>query len=326
VAVRPVALVLRALGLGDLLTGVPALRAVRRALPGHELVLAAPRALRPLLPLTGAVDCLLPVPGLVPFDGPLPDVAVNLHGRGPESHALLVRLHPRRLVAFRCGDVDGPQWNDEEHEVRRWCRLVGTELGGDPDPTELSLALPETSPPVKDAIVIHPGAAYPARRWPAERFAEVAARMVAGGHPVVVTGSTAERPLADRVRRLALPASAVLAGRTTLEALAALIASARLLVCGDTGVAHLATAYATPSVVLYGPTPPSLWGPITSGPHEVLWRGQGSTDPWAPAPDPALLAISVDDVLTAAESALRGAAAAPAAPAQGGAGGSGFVT
>ena len=304
------ALVLRALGLGDLLTAVPALRAVRRALPDHELVLAAPAGLEPLLPLTGAVDRLLPVPGLVPFDYPPPDVAVNLHGRGPQSHDLLVRLRPGRLVGFQCGDLGGPRWTPGEHEVRRWCRLVGAELGGDPDPADLSLALPDTAPPVTDAVVIHPGAAYPARRWPVERYAEVASRMTAAGDTVVLTGTTAEQPLAERVRRLAgLPASAVLAGRTTVEELAALIAAARLLVCGDTGVAHLATAYATPSVVLFGPTPPSQWGPITGGPHRVLWHGRGVSDPWAATPDPALLAISVDDVLAGSASAVHGGVA-----------------
>lgn len=139
-----------------------------------------------------------------------------------------------------------------------------------------------------------------ARRWPAERYAEVAARLAAGGERVVLAGSAAERPLAERVRRLAgLPASAVLAGRTTLKEQAALIASARLLVCGYTGVADLATGYATPSVVLFGPTPPSQWGPVSGGPHRVLWRGRDAADPWAETTDPALLAITVDDVLAA---------------------------
>jgi len=96
----------------------------------------------------------------------------------------------------------------------------------------------------------------------------------------------------------------VLAGRTDLGHLAALVADARLVVAGDTGVAHLASAYATPSVLLFGPTPPSRWGP-PPGPHTVLWHGTGVGDPHAAEPDPALLRIGVDEVLTAAYDVLR---------------------
>jgi len=61
-----------------------------------------------------------------------------------------------------------------------------------------------------------------------------------------------------------LPDDSVLAGRTTLPQLAALVAEASLVVCGGTGIAHLATAVGTPSVVLFGPVPPEHWGPPPS--------------------------------------------------------------
>jgi uncharacterized protein YjbJ (UPF0337 family) len=115
---------------------------------------------------------------------------------------------------------------------------------------------------------------------------------------VVVTGSAAERGLAAAVADAAgLPAAAVLAGRTDLRALAALVAHAGRVLCGDTGVAHLATAFGTPSVVLFGPTPPAEWGPPPErAQHVVLYR-RGRGDPHADAPDPGLLAIEVRDVL-----------------------------
>ena len=304
-------LVLRALGLGDFLTGVPALRALRRAFPDAELVLAAPRALEPLVALTGAVDRLLDTSGLQspPWAGPPPDLAVNLHGKGPQSHRLLAGLSPRRLVAFGSPEAghDGPAWTADEHEVRRWCRLLEESLGIRADPGDLRLARPGGPAPAPGAVVVHPGAAFPARRWPPELFAEVA-RWAAGRHlPVVVTGGPEESDVADAVRREAgLPPAALLAGRTDLAALAAQVAEARLVVCGDTGVAHLASAFATPSVVLFGPMPPERWGPPPTGRHVVLWHGAGVGDPWGRTVDPALLRIEVPEVLEAAAGLLDG--------------------
>jgi ADP-heptose:LPS heptosyltransferase len=305
-----VLLVLRALGLGDLLTAVPALRALRRGCPGHDLVLAAPAALDPLVRLAGVAERRCDASGLAPlvWQGGAPDVAVNLHGRGPQSHRLLGALSPRRLVAFGCPAAGhaGPEWRDDEHERDRWCRLVREGLLVPADPADLALRRPASQPAAPGAVVVHPGAAYPARRWPADRFAEVARVLVDGGHEVVVTGGADEVALAGEVAAGAgLTARAVLAGRTDLPALSAQVASARLVVCGDTGVAHLATAFGTPSVLLFGPTPPARWGPPAEGPHTVLWHGTGTGDPWADRVDPSLLDITVEEVVAAALARLR---------------------
>lgn len=293
------------MGLGDFLAAVPALRAVVRALPDHQVLLGTPAALEPLVRLSGLAVDVVPVTGLEPpqWSRHHLAVAVNLHGSGPQSHRLLLDMRPEWLVAFECPalGVDGPAWDAEEHEAARWCRLASTALGVGADPVDLALGLPTVPPPVAGAVVIHPGAAFPARRWPPERFAAIARWSASRGWPVAVTGSDAEVDVAEEVRRLAgLPQESVLAGRTDLEALAALIASARLVICGDTGVAHLASAYATPSVVLFGPTPPSRWGPPATGPHAALWKGQAAGNPWADGVDPALLEITVEEVLEAA--------------------------
>ncbi len=267
-------------------------------------MLCAPAALGPLAELSGAVDRVLDtaplaVPALVG-----PAMAVNLHGRGPQSHEALWGTRPERLVAFRCeaaGHEEGPRWRADEHEVHRWCRLL-EESGIPADPRDLRLDPPPWTPPRDSAgaTVVHPGAAGGARRWPAERFAAVARAERAAGRHVVVTGSSDERPLAERVGTLAgLPDRDVLAGRTGLRDLAALVAAAGRVVCGDTGVAHLATAFATPSVVLFGPTPPDLWGPPPERlEHRALWAGR-TGDPHASRPHDGLLAIDVPDVLDA---------------------------
>jgi len=309
--------VLRALGLGDFLTGVPALRALAGAFPHHELVLAAPDPLAPLVRLCGAVDRLHPVPGLgdLGWPGPPPDLAVDLHGKGPESHRMLMAANPHRLVAFDCPEAgqDCPRWYPDEHEVHRWCRLVTEALGVPAQPTDLALSPPAVPPAVAGAVVVHPGAAYPARRWPPDRLAAVARWARDRGHDVVLTGSAAERPLAEEVRRAAgLPEGTVLAGQTDLEELAATVAAARLVVSGDTGVAHLATAYRRPSVVLFGPTPPAAWGPIGDGPHAVIWHGTGVGDPWGSSLDPALEKVTVAEVVERAEALLARTPPAPA--------------
>jgi ADP-heptose:LPS heptosyltransferase len=298
-------LVYRAIGLGDFLTAVPALRAVARAFPSAELCLAAPAPLAPLAPLTGAVHTFLPTGELEPppWSGPPPAVAVNLHGRGPQSHRLLQALSPRRLVAFANPDVGvlGPQWRPDEHEVARWCRLL-EESGIPADPEKVCLAVPATPAPVRAATVVHPGAAAPGRCWPVDRLAAVAAQLSARGHHVVVTGVPSEVAAARSVAaRAGLPGDRVLAGRLDLGDMAALVADARLVVCGDTGVGHLATAYRTPSVLLFGPMPPALWGPPAERrEHRVIWHGDlagrraqdGQTHP-------AVLAITVEEVLAA---------------------------
>jgi ADP-heptose:LPS heptosyltransferase len=299
--------VLRALGLGDFLTAVPALRAIRRALPQHELALAAPAALAGLVHLAGVADRLVPTAGLeqLSWTEPPPAVAVNLHGKGPESTQLLRALHPWWLVAFSPdGGGAGPPWDPDEHEVDRWCRLVA-DAGWAADRDNLSLPVPPDPSLVPGAVVVHPGAAFGARRWPAERFAHLVTALVEAGADVVLTGSGNEAALAHRIREgSGYPETPVLAGRTDLLQLAALIAAARLVVCGDTGVAHLATAYRRPSILLFGPTPPSRWGPPATGPHTVLWHGDRVGDPFGSEPDPALLRITVDEVLSAAEHRL----------------------
>jgi hypothetical protein len=162
-----VILALRALGVGDLAVAVPALRAVRGAFPAETLALAAPAWLTPLVDLIGGIDEVVPTDDLAPgrWDILPPQVAVNLHGCGPQSHRLLMAAKPATLWGFaspEIGHFDGPSWTEEEHEVYRWCRLVG-HYGLDPDPSDLSLSVPEVAV-ARGATIVHPGAKSPSRR------------------------------------------------------------------------------------------------------------------------------------------------------------------
>ena len=331
-------LVLRALGLGDTLTAVAPLRGVRRAWPGSRVLLAGPADAGALLQREGLVDAVLPASGLSPLPWPQlalsgvdgGHVAVNLHGRGPQSHRVLQATSPGRLVAFRCaeaGHTGGPAWHGDEHEVDRWCRMVSSAGGrcsreelllGDPPPPPAAVA---ALVDVSRVVVVHPGAASGSRRWPVERWVRVVAALAARGHPVAVTGGAGERGLTAAVAGGASrPGVLDLGGRLTVAELAGLVGRCRLLLCGDTGVAHLATAWSTPSVLLFGPVPPRWWGPAVEPHLHVVLRpgreGDPPGDPHADSLDPVLARTTVDEVVDAADRLLSATGAATAASGQ----------
>jgi ADP-heptose:LPS heptosyltransferase len=315
---RPILLVLRARRLGGLLTAVPALRALADAYPTHQRILATELPLAEFALHAGLADRVLPCRPFAPlaWDTFRPAIAVDLQGRGPLSQRVLLETRPARLITFSHPLVHqswhGPAWREDEHEVRRWCRLLD-ESGIAACSSALDVALPPRPIPAEaiGATILHPGASSAARRWPADRWAAVAADERAAGRVVLITGSISERTLAFEIaRRAGIAAAHVWAGRTSVVMLAALLARAGRVVCGDTGVAHLATALRVPSVLLFGPTPPSEAGPPAYRAwHRLLWYGK-TGDRHGYRVDPGLLAISVGDV----QAALRELPAATSVP------------
>jgi ADP-heptose:LPS heptosyltransferase len=301
--------VLRVLKLGDFLTAIPAYRALRRAFPHARIRLAAPRGFAPLVELLdGALDAIVDAQPLAPLPPHLhgADLGVNLHGAGPQSHGVLLDARVRRLIAFRHPDVPasagGPEHDSREHEVARWCRLL-THAGIEARADELDLRVPPIAVPrrLHGATLIHPGAASEARRWPVDRWIAVARAEGRRGRSVVITGGPDEVHRARRIAGAAgVPPTHVYAGRTNLRELIALVGAAGRVVCGDTGVAHIATALRRPSVVLFGPLPPSAWGPPPRPYHRALWCGE-TGDPHGDRVDPGLLRISPAAVVEALE-------------------------
>ncbi|MFH9979267.1 glycosyltransferase family 9 protein [Streptomyces sp. NPDC017179] len=312
----PRVLVLRALGLGDLLAGVPALRGIRRALTGRQIVLAVPPGLTEAAYATDAVDAVLPaeaparaVPSLTHWPGPPPDLAVDLHGNGPESRDALAALHPRRLLAHAC--PDGPPWRPHAHERERWCAFLHA-YGIPADPADLLLARPATPSPAPGAVVVHPGAASGSRRWPPERYAAVVRCLRAAGHHVVVTAGPGEDDLAHSVAAHGgLRAVGALTGGLPFHELSALVAQASLVLSGDTGIAHLAVAHGTRSVTLFGPVSPRLWGPPPGSRHLALWKPGPPGDPHGGTVDARLRRIGPGEVAAACLASLRQAAPRP---------------
>lgn len=112
------------------------------------------------------------------------------------------------------------------------------------------------------------------RRWPAERYAELAQALLRD--PLVsigLTGAPEEREKADQLAaRIASPRVINLAGRTTLEELLHLFCLADGLVTNDSGPAHFASATDIATVVLYGPETPNIFGPIGDR-QRAIWLG-----------------------------------------------------
>lgn len=305
-----VVLVLQARGLGELLTAVPALRALRRARPDDRIVLAAPHRLRPIVDLITSVDAMVPTTegGSLRWDGPAPDLAVNLHGPDTESIVELIKTDARRILTYfnpAFPELPGPQWEPDMHLVDRWCHLLEFD-GIDADRRNLGLVPPVATTSHRDAVVVHIGAGAAARRWPPDRFAAVIRHQSVLGREVIITGDEFEREIALGIAaRAGLPPHRVLAGEQNLIELSATVAEAALVLCGDTGVAHLATAFGTRTVQLFGPTPPRQAGPPPHllARHDVLWAGQVG-DPDADSTDAGLLRIGVSEVLAAIDAQL----------------------
>jgi len=291
--------VFRALQLGDLLCSIPALRALDAAFPqAHVTLIGLPWA-RELAQRLGYIDDFVEFPGFPGMPERVPDVAaipeffrvmrerrfdlaLQLHGSGELSNPLTVLMGASRNAGYyRPGnwrpDPEFQEWRDGEHEVMRWLRLM--ELLGIPSRgTHLEFPLREAdwqaqrSLQLGEYAVIHPGSQLPSRRWPAERFAEVGDALAAEGLRVVFTGTAGEQELASRAKQAMREPAIDLTGRTTLGGLAAVIARARLLVCNDTGVSHIAAAMKTPSVVIACGSDPKRWAPLNRELHRVLYH------------------------------------------------------
>jgi ADP-heptose:LPS heptosyltransferase len=303
----PRIVVFRALVLGDMLCMIPAMRALRRALPEAHIALVC-------LPWAGELvdrfphyfDDFIPFPG---FPG-LPerefdvagfprflqrvqsekfDLALQLHGSGSFVNPLVAMFGARRSAGFTLPGEYTPdseffiEYPDDIPEVWRHLRVM-EHLGIAPAGAELELPVTEADraelasiPRAEDLlespyVCIHPGARYLSRRWMPERFARVADLLASEGYRMVITGAASELPLAAAVSEAMTHEHLNVAGKTSLGSLTALVAGARLLICNDTGVSHVAAAVKTQSVVIVTGSDPSRWAPLDRERHQLVMQ------------------------------------------------------
>ncbi|MBP2703181.1 glycosyltransferase family 9 protein [Microbispora sp. RL4-1S] len=336
--------VLRANALGDLLLALPAIAALKRAYPVARMTLLGREWHAGFLRgRPGPVDevvVLPPVPGVSGPPGVPPppddvytdlrerhfDLAVQMHGGGRASNPFIRRLGARVTAGLRAPDAPPlDRWVPYvhyQHETLRHLEVAGL-LGASTSDLEPQVAVvrgdwAELNRVIghlpRGLVAIHPGASDRRRRWPPERFAEVADRL---GRPVVVTGTEEERDVVDRVvAAMKRPARPVV-GELSVGGLTALYAACDLLVSNDTGPRHLAAATGTPTVGVYWCGNLVNWGPLTRHLHRpvISWTtrcpvcGGAGADPVMRAcghPDASWVGdVTVDAVLEQAWDLLR---------------------
>ena len=341
--------VFRALQLGDMLCAVPGLRSIRAAWPHAQLTLIGLPWARALCERLACVDGFMAFPGhpALPERVPDPrgwtqferevqgaelDLLVQFHGSGHVLNDLLADL-PARVRAGFCepgGSGDGHDWHlhwpQNGHEIERLLRLTqflglpdtGTGLDFPLRPADVQAAAALTREVQAPYVCVHPGARLPSRRWPPQRFAAVADALAARGFAVLITGSAEEAELTRSVREAMRQPALDLAGRTDLWTLGALVQGARLVLCNDTGISHVAAALRRPSVVISCGSDVGRWAPLDARLHRVLAEAVACRPCMhlhCPIGHPCATGVSVAAVLDAADAQLRmdtGAAQAPA--------------
>jgi ADP-heptose:LPS heptosyltransferase len=277
-------------GLGDLLCGVPALRALRRRLPRAHIALVTFGEMEHVVRRQRRyVDELVDFPGW-PGIPERPtrhderpawvatvrrrrfDLAVNAYGGRPAAREVTRAVGARRSAGFRptgttpTADAEGwLAYPEHLHEIERQLALMAL-LGAPADDRRLEFPLEpadETAAaavaPPHPYVVLHPGATSPSRRWAPERFARVGNALAGDGFAVAITGVRGEEPIVAAVASAMRAPAVDLCGATSLGPFAALLRGAALLVTNDTGAAHLAAAVVTRSVTCFLAGDPVRW-------------------------------------------------------------------
>ena len=296
----PRVLIVRLSAVGDCVQTLPLACAVRDHFPEAEVTWVVERPAAPLVALCPAVDRLVVLPrgfALRPravwwLRGVLrrlrPDITLDPQGLTKSGLVAWLSGARRRIGLARPASREINPWLQTErvapeaqHRVRRYLALL-RPLGVVQPEVRFDLAIP---PAVQQAVdgalavcagghrlaVLNPGAGWDAKRWPEERYAQVAQHLASCGlRSVVVWAGNRERAWAETIVAQARGAAA-LAPSTTLVELAAVLKRAQLFVGSDTGPLHLAAAVGTPCVALFGASSGQDCGPL--GPwHVVLQR------------------------------------------------------
>ena len=293
---------------GDAVIAVPALRELRRVLPEAHLALVSRPGAADVFLDADFVDEVLVYDRAGLFSAW--DQVREWRRRKFDLALLFQNAFEAAAIAFlsrvptRMGyDTDrrgillthplpSPAWKDERHESFYYLHIVGelerilygTSAIENTEPRfELRVSddrkrkagefLHEHGAGISAPLtVLCPGSINSrAKRWPAERYAELADRLAASGADVALIGSPGELDVSQEVCKHAQSQPIVLTGKTTVAEATAIIAIADVLITNDTGPAHIGAALHTPTLVIFGPTNPLTTYPLSSS-AEIVRR------------------------------------------------------
>jgi heptosyltransferase-3 len=288
---NPRVLVVALRRLGDVLLTTPLIRSVKRAFPGasiEALVFAGTEGILAGNPDLAGVTAAPERPGL----GTSLALLQRLARRYDLALSTQTGDRPTALAWFAGRQSAGPLEGDrfsaaikrfalsrsytadrKQHRILDLLRLA--EVLG--IPTRAEVVCPQGPvradlAPAHPYAVVHAAPMFTYKRWTMDGWRSLAAALRARGMPIIVIGGKADRAYLDEVWHERDVAR--LDGVLTWPELSATIGAARIYVGPDTAVTHLAAATGTPTVALYGPTDPRIWGP---------WPVGGLARPWAAA-------------------------------------------
>ncbi len=297
---HPRLLLIKLSALGDVIHALPTLEALRQAFPQGEITWLVEETYAPVLAGHPALDRVWAAPRVRPgrpgwgrelaaalrlarrLRRETFDLVVDLQGLLKSALWTALARSARKVGYDRTREGSYlplterlAPFDPEAHAVLRYLN-VAHYLGAPAAPPRFRLehlaadSGGESGPPGgQGLIVLHPGARWVTKLWPAAGWAAVADWLAAQGFTVALTGSAADRALAAAISARVQRPLLTLAGETTLGELAALFRRARVAVTTDTGPMHLAAALGTPVVALFGPTAPWRTGPFGAG-HEIV--------------------------------------------------------
>jgi ADP-heptose:LPS heptosyltransferase len=311
--------IFRALQLGDLLCAMPALKNLRLACPDAEIVFIGLPSSRKLIErYADLFDRFIEFPG---FPG-LPerefneegfasfqrqmnleafDIILQMHGSGSIVNAMLGKMSGSLLGGFSLDrtELEGNPllmpYPGSGHESLRHIALM-EHLGVPIETTEMFFPLHENDFSAMDRsainenyICMHCGSRGAWRQWPPASFAKLADYCIKEGYEIVLTGSANELELIDQVSALMKGKPVVMAGKTDLGALGALLKGAKGLIANCTGVSHMAAALKVHSVIISMDGEPGRWGPLDVSRHRTI--------DWTKTPDYNLVKQAVKEML-----------------------------